>query len=210
MSSKGLPDTSHRAGTCPRCGLQSSFEVAGAIAISFNPDLFVLDQVGEGQSPLPTEQVAVLICRHCNQGMAVFENQNGAFHWWPTATTSLPEDVPEEIGSAFIESVTAFNACCFRSSAAMARRTLEAVCAQQGETSGSLYKRIENLANCGKLLPTYRDWAHEVREVGNDGVHDLIENVSQEDAEALIGFLRELLKFFYQMPAELARRRNRP
>jgi hypothetical protein len=40
------------------------------------------------------------------------------------------------------------------------------------------------------------------------GAHfDPIETVSKEDAQQLLSFVRELLRFLYELPAELARRR---
>jgi hypothetical protein len=91
----------------------------------------------------------------------------------------------------------------------MARRALEAVAVDQGQTSGSLYERLAALASAGILLPTLADWATEVRLIGNAGAHfDPLETVTRHDAEQLLSFLQELLRYLYEMPAELARRRG--
>jgi hypothetical protein len=69
--------------------------------------------------------------------------------------------------------------------------------------------RLKNLAARGLLLPTLADWAKEVRLVGNIGAHfDPMDTVSKDDAEKLNTFVRELLRYLYELPAELARRKR--
>lgn len=91
----------------------------------------------------------------------------------------------------------------------MARRTLEAVTVDKGASGKTLFERLNNMAASGVLPPTLADWAKEVRLVGNTGAHfDPITTVSKEDSAQLISFVRELLKYLYELPAELARRRT--
>ena len=90
----------------------------------------------------------------------------------------------------------------------MARRTLEAIAAEQGETKGTLAQQLSNMSSKGSLHPTLADWAKEVRLVGNAGAHfDPINSVSVDDARQLIDFIRELSKFIYVLPSELNDRR---
>ena len=91
----------------------------------------------------------------------------------------------------------------------MARRTLEAIAVDKGELKGSLAEWLRALGVKGVLHPTLSEWAKEVRLVGNTGAHfDPIQQVSSEDAQQLINFVRELLRYLYELPAELARRRS--
>jgi hypothetical protein len=90
----------------------------------------------------------------------------------------------------------------------MARRTLEAITDERGEKTGSLYERLQRLAT--QVPAGIADWAKEVRVVGNMGAHyDPAKKPTLEDARDLIDFLRELMKYLYELPAELARRRNK-
>jgi len=92
----------------------------------------------------------------------------------------------------------------------MARRTLEAVAADKGEDQGRLADRLARLAQTGVLQPNLADWAKEVRLVGNVGAHfDPLEPISMEDAQDLVSFVRELLKYLYGLPADLAKRRGK-
>jgi len=116
-----------------------------------------------------------------------------------------------DIASAFGEAITALSANCPRAAAIMARRTVEAIAADKGEPNGTLAHRLASLATRGVLQPSLADWAKEVRLVGDLGAHfDPIKPVSKEDAEQLLKFIRELLRYFYELPAELARRRSGP
>ncbi len=91
----------------------------------------------------------------------------------------------------------------------MARRTLEAITVDRGETKGTLAERLKALGAKGVLHPTLSDWAREVRLVGNTGAHfDPMDQVTVQDAQQLVNFIRELLKYLYELPAELRRRRS--
>jgi hypothetical protein len=91
----------------------------------------------------------------------------------------------------------------------MARRTLEAVTVDKGETAGTLAQRLNALHEKGDLHPSLSEWIKEVRLIGNVGAYfDPIQRVSVSDARQLVSFVRELLRYIYELPAELARRRS--
>ena len=225
---EGLPDSMRPHGLCPRCQKQSSFDVAGAQPVTFDPDQILVERGGAG-APIAVDQVSILYCRNCKQGIVVVEEQciadrswreprvgrgGGAItwrglHWWPAADAQVSIDVPVQISEVFQEAVRAVHAECPRASAVMARRTLEAITVDKGETTGVLAERLKKLAASGVLLPTLADWAKEVRLVGNTGAHfDPIDSVTKKDAEQLIAFVRELLRYLYELPAELVRRKG--
>lgn len=226
VSHEGAPDSDRPSGLCPRCEKQSSFDYAGSLPLTFDGGWVA----GRGEPDTPTfhERATVLVCRHCRQGVSVLEEQwtgdhrsietrgGGViswrgFHWWPLAGAHLHKAVPNAINSAFSEAVSALAANCPRASAAMARRTLEAIAVDKGETAGTLAQKLQQLAEKGHLLPTLADWAKEVRLVGNSGAHfDPIDDVSIDDARQLVEFIRELAKFLYVLPFELNERRQPP
>jgi hypothetical protein len=225
LENKGLPDSYRPCGLCPRCGKQSSFENAGSLPVTFDFETYAIERDGT-RSNNQMDRVTSLICRHCKQGVVVVEeewvgdsprtkNKFGGvlsyrgIHWWPLPEAQLSPDIPNEISSAFSEAVTSLLANCPRASVVMARRTLEAITADKGEKEGSLDQRLIALSKKGILLPTLSDWAKEVRLVGNSGAHyDPIQPVETKDAQQLIDFIRELLKYLYELPAELSRRRT--
>jgi len=221
----GLPDSSRQSGLCPRCGKQSSFQVLGSLPVTYDGTVFVANPDGSREQVV-LDQVTSLMCRHCNQGVAVVEEKwvgdhpahekagggtvhYRGIHWWPLPEIQISSDIPAEIVGAFAEAMSALHANCPRASAVMARRTLEAITVDKGETQGVLYGRLRNLVTRGVLQPALADWAHEVRLVGNTGAHfDPINQVSMDDARDLVTFIRELLRYLYELPADLTRRRS--
>ena len=224
-ANEGLPDSHRLSGLCPRCGKQSSFDVAGSLPVTFDYEIYSIESDGTYKYD-QIDRVTSLICRHCHQGVVVVEEQwvgdkpkkkqkSGGvisfrgIHWWPLPEARLSPDIPNDIASAFAEAVTALVANCPRASAVMARRTLEAITVERGETRGSLADRLNALGANGLLHPTLSDWAKEVRLVGNVGAHfDPMKQVTVKDAQQLVNFIRELLKYLYELPAELNRRRS--
>jgi len=225
-SHEGLPDSTLSHGLCPRCQKQSSFEISAPQPVTFDPESHLVERDGTANR-IHLDQVSVLYCRNCGQGIVVVEQRCIAdkpwrekaagggvitwrgIHWWPAADAHVSADVPTEIAEAFKEAAGALHADCPRASAVMARRTLEAITVDKGQMTGDLADRLRNLAARGILLPTLADWAKEVRLVGNLGAHfDPIKSVSKNDALQLVSFVRELLKYLYELPAELARRKG--
>lgn len=223
---EGPPDTYRPYGLCPRCGKQSSFKAIGTVPVTFDGS-YMLERDGR-EIPGTQDQVSVLLCRNCGQGVAVVEEKwvgeeaarkqkTGGMvtfrgiHWWPLPGAVVQPDVPPAIASAYAEAVTCLSAGAWRAAAAMARRTLEGIAEDQGETKGDLRNRLNALAARNVLQPSLADWSKEVRLVGNAGAHfDIGMAVAQEDAEEIVGFIRELLRYLYEMPAELLRRRSKP
>lgn len=222
---EGLPDSHRPNGLCPRCGKQSSFDILGSLPVTF--DSFYLSHRDGTQQRTIIDRVSSLICRHCGHGVVVVEEEwvgdkprtSGSssgeisfrgIHWWPLPESNLSSDIPEFISQAFSEALTCLTANCPRASAVMARRVLEAITVDKGEEKGTLVNRLATLSQKGVLLPTLADWAKEVRLIGNQGAHyDPLQPVNTEDAKQLLSFLRELLKYLYELPADLKRRREK-
>lgn len=222
----GAPDSTHPSGLCPRCRKQSSFDSLGSIPLTFDGGYMALPN--GTHKPTFNERASVLVCRHCEQGMLVLEeeqvggktrsdggNRTGTiswlgFHWWPLAGSSVHQAVPSEIASALNEAVLCQSANCPRAAAVMARRTLEAIAADKGggKSKDPLAKQLANMAASGLLQPALADWAKEVRAVGNSGAHyDPIDIVTSADAAQLIEFLQALIDYLYVLPYDLAQRR---
>ncbi|MGZ3240083.1 MAG: hypothetical protein ACXU7Z_06650, partial [Burkholderiaceae bacterium] len=141
VNNDGLPDSSNPSGLCPRCEKQSSFHISASVPVTYDGG-FVLGR-GEQAQATYNEQISVLICHNCKQGVSVIEEmwvgdhrksaqQRGGmiswkgFHWWPLPGMSSHAAIPVAIAEALNEAVTALAANCPRAAAVMARRTLEA------------------------------------------------------------------------------------
>jgi len=222
---EGLPDSYRPNGLCPRCNKQSSFDVKGSLPVTYDSSYIALDNDKYEQTLI--DRASSLICRNCKQGVVVIEEewvgdypkkqakQGGTvsyrgIHWWPIPEANLSSDIPNDIAGVIAEAAGAIYANCPRASAVMSRRALEAICVDKEETKGDLKSRLETLKDKGILQPTLAEWAKEIRLIGNVGAHfDPMQTVSMEDANQLLLFVREIVKYIYELPAELARRRLR-
>ncbi|OGS40923.1 MAG: hypothetical protein A3K77_08580, partial [Euryarchaeota archaeon RBG_13_31_8] len=170
------------------------------------------------------DQVTSLECRNCNQPIIVIEEEfiggiparekhsggsitwKGLF-WWPFSNMNISHEIPSNISKILQEAKITYSAQCYKASAVMSRRTLEAITAEKGEDTGTLAKRIENLKAKGILDKNLADWATEIRLLGNSGAHfDPINEITKEDANQIIIFIEEFIKYVYIIPSEISRR----
>jgi len=129
--------------------------------------------------------------------------------YWPTRQDSAaPSDVPERIASNFIQAEEAASRS-HREAAGMAyRRVLELTLKDKAATlKGTLEKRIDRLADEGRLTLDIKDWAHNIRDLGNEATHDEDEPTDDDIAD-MAAFTRVVLEYLYSMPAKVARRAN--
>lgn len=225
MTHEGLPDSYRPNGLCPRCGKQSSFEIIGELPVTFSGGIAY---PSEGK-PYKTysDRVTCLLCRHCNQGVVVIEEEWIGDHpsrlgyekggevsfrgvsWWPLPQSNPSKDIPNEITDIFSEAVTTYYAKAPRATVVMLRRTVEAFTVHFGEDKGNLAHRLQVLKDKNILQPSLSEWAKEIRLIGNQGAHyDPANRVTMEDAKQLMDFVEELMKYLFVLPAELNRRRN--
>ena len=131
------------------------------------------------------------------------------FFWWPFPNLGNSDHIPEQIRSCLSEAKLCFAVGSYRAASVMARRTLEAITVDKGEIDGSLASRIKKLVEEGQVDKTLGEWATEIRLIGNNGAHfDPINNIQKSDADQIILFIDELLKYLYIMPKEIEKRRQ--
>jgi hypothetical protein len=103
----------------------------------------------------------------------------------------------------------------YDATATMARSALQAVMRQQGATGHGLKAEINDLAARGILPTTLKDWAHELRELGNESAHPSDDGEEEEyeanpnDAQDIVKFLDFLLEYTYDVPKRIDAYRQR-
>lgn len=125
----------------------------------------------------------------------------------------IDERIPHAIKSDFEESITCFSIAAYRASAVMARRALQSICLDKGaKEKDKLEKQIDDLFSQGIITKDLRDWAHEVRFVGNDAAHpkkpENDQPVSEEDAKDVLDLLEQFCQVLYVAPAIAEGRRK--
>nr|WP_282152737.1 DUF4145 domain-containing protein [Ruegeria atlantica] len=66
------------------------------------------------------------------------------------------------------------------------------------------------MADQGLLIPIMKDWAHEVRELGNEGTHPQpgTSGTEERDAKAVVEFLNFMMRVLYDLPNDIAQFRE--
>jgi hypothetical protein len=70
---------------------------------------------------------------------------------------------------------------------------------------------IDDLAAKGKLLPVMQEWAHAVRELGNEGTHPKpgTTGTNKKDAEDVVEYLGFLMQVVYNLSHQIEQYRAR-
>jgi hypothetical protein len=125
----------------------------------------------------------------------------------------VDERIPHTIKCDFEESTTCFSIGAYRASAVMARRALQSICLDKGaDEKEKLEKQIDYLFSQGVITKDLKDWAHEVRLVGNDAAHpkkpENDQPVGEEDAKDVLDLLEQFCQVLYVAPTIAEERRK--
>lgn len=157
---------------------------------------------------------AVEECNNCQQHFLTIrlKNQYGQI------LKSYPEDLPKTVNSLisdsvkkdFEEALLCQSVGAYRGAAVLARRAVQLICLDKGAKKGEkLRKQIEELFDNNIITQDIKDWADEVRYIGNDAAHPNKEEVNKEDSEDILELLESLCDVLYVAPARAAKRKQK-
>lgn len=116
----------------------------------------------------------------------------------------VPEHVPVRVAELFREAEENMGDERYESAMAGYRKALEV--ALKSHTPDieafKLDKRIDRLFSEGKITESLKDWAHEIRSIGNVGLHDL-EKPEQDEVLQMALLSRYLLIYLYTLPEKV-------
>ena len=95
--------------------------------------------------------------------------------------------------------------------ALMARSAVQLVARSHGGKGKNLKEEIDDLATNGLILPSMKDFAHEVRVLANEGTHPQpgTKGTNEKDAKDVVEFLGLLMKMMYDLPKQIEDYRKR-
>jgi hypothetical protein len=131
---------------------------------------------------------------------------------WPLKDAPDPsEDWPEQVQRFWIQAHQSANGEIWDGASVMSRSALQIVLRDQGAVGKTLKDEIDDLATKGTLPPVMKDWAHELRLLGNESAHPEIDQTGADpqDVRDAIEFLDVLLHYIYDLPAQIKQYRNR-
>ena len=127
----------------------------------------------------------------------------------PKSEREAPEHTPTEIARIFKQAQSAHRRDELEAAAFLYGKAIEASIKRLGpELKGSLAKRIDELVAKLALPESASKWAHEVRIVRNDAVHEVSEP-SNEDVNEIAEFTEAFLMFVFTMTTKYEKRKSR-
>lgn len=190
---------------CAFCGVTDNFETVAHV---------------ERKKPNGREKKLnydTLKCGECGNYMFLFWSTGSSgltgYHVlpWHRSTRNHPKHWPEDIGRYWIEAKRSLEGENWTAAALMARSAIQLVLRAQGAEGKNLKQEIDDLTDKGSLIPIMKDWAHEVRELGNEGTHPQpgTTGTDEKDARDVVQFLRFMMQVLYDLPHEIGQFRER-
>lgn len=192
---------------CPHCGTPAAFTpifisrdevfdyVTGTEEAASNP------RVIKAEMPKYHEGIryAILCCQDCANHFVAMQTYGTDWHSvYPILRKSVSKDIPPPIIGDFKEANLCYAVGAYKACVSMCQITVEHVWHEQ-HVSG-----LSELKDKGIISPRLYDRANEIRLWGNLAKHELIvDPVSKDDAEQLLGYLEILLSEVYVEPKRL-------
>lgn len=168
-------------GTCWACGRETTFQpLAATIVDSDFYDNRHRCKVFLGDAGVQAEgKQRVVGWRYCSnpECQALVAIARDA---WPDGTVQFhpapgiayaKAGIPPVVVAALDEAIDCFRIGAYRGAAALVRRTVELVCADQGATTGMLDAKIKALAAKGNVAHVILNAMTDIKFLGNDALH---------------------------------------
>jgi len=212
---------------CPHCNVMSLHQLVG-LAPEYEQTIILKGKDNKNYRSQVAMQHKIYRCVNCHKdtyflireaaqewaasvtglpSKLLAESPSETIHQYPISTPTLHPSVNKNVKDAAIEaekclSVKAFNAC-----GVMTRRAIHSLCTDKGAKGKDLSEQLKYLKDNNLITPDLWEWAEELRIVGRSGAHPEWEEVSPEDGEYALRFLREIIRYVYINPAERAARK---
>ena len=116
--------------------------------------------------------------------------------------------IPENIEMLYNEARHCFSVQGYTTSVMACRKLLMNIAVQNGEKEGlSFVQYIDFFEKNHFTPPNSRGWVDHIRKKGNEANHE-IKIMAKEDAEDLINFIEMILKFIYEFPGRIEKKKS--
>jgi hypothetical protein len=199
---QGSELTLHRI-TCPFCEERGNFEIAF-----------------RGTKKQPNKDKVLNFdtykCGSCSGYVQVLWSSSYRLHDfiaqpWPKKLNKAPDEYPDSIGRYWLQAKRNLREKNWDAAAVMARSALQLSLRAHQAKGSNLKQEIDDLATKGLLPPLMKDWAHLVRDLGNDSAHPNLDApaTTSKDASDIVAFLDFLLEYLYVLPKKINDYRGR-
>ena len=192
---------------CPHCGSFTAFS-----PVEIRGKGKTLDSTSDRQTTYASvaidavtfgaffQQYAILDCEACGKRFVAAKSDDD--RWvtvYPISQATVDEEIPEPIKSEFLEANLCFAVGAYRGCLLVCRTALIEM--QREQKVSSIKDLIEN----GIITPMLHKQADQVRLWANTVGHEVVVNdISREDAEQLLAYVRILFDNIYVQPKKLA------
>ncbi len=183
---------------CPHCGVENvAFQLIAQYHENFSYKAYQLWVCGNCELPACSVSSSPL-----SAGGHYIEHLSGFFPI--PKIISAPYGVPDSIANTFRSAKRYLQQgrdADYEGACIMARRGIEQAVNELGAEGRNLYQKIENLEEKRLIPPAIRDWAHHLRDIGNEGAHG--GEVTEEDAKQAVYFAEMLFTYLYSLPKRM-------
>jgi hypothetical protein len=160
----------------------------------------------EGDEDFDPFENIVAKCRSCKTAYVLRRDGVQTFTGWemtpyrqvhPEDRQPLPFYVPASIRDSHDEAVRCVGVRAYTAATIMARRGVEAICADHHQSKGTLAAKLTALKKEGIIDDRLHDWSEVIRDLGNSGAHDVDVTLNREDADDAIAFFEALVNYLY-------------
>lgn len=142
------------------------------------------------------ERATWLLCPSC--GDASIITRSGDQFPAPIPGPDL-QGLPPDISAAYDEARRCLGISALTACSMMCRKILMHVAVEKGARAGEPFEKYVNyLQEQGYIAPTMKPWVDRIRQLGNEGAHDL-EAPSREATDSVLAFTGGLLRVVYEM-----------
>lgn len=131
-------------------------------------------------------------------------------HWPSQIGTKAPEHVPDNVASFYLQGMDNLARKNYDAAGTMFRKSLDTALKRLAPSGkGTLQQRIDNLPAALGITAAMKEWAHQIRELGNDAAHEE-DPFTEDEAKALQAFSELFLTYTFTLPGMLAARKSPP
>ena len=117
---------------------------------------------------------------------------------------------PSNVASFYCQGIDSLSRKNFDAAGAMFRKSLDTGLKRiHPEGKGTLQRRIDELPDATGVTPAMKEWAHQIRHLGNDATHEE-EPFSDDEVKALQSFTELFLTYAFTLPGMVATRKPTP
>jgi hypothetical protein len=118
-----------------------------------------------------------------------------------------PEHIPDNVRRFYLQGVESLGPGHFDAAGTMFRKSLDSALRHLNpQGRGTLQARIDNLPANIAVTPSMKEWAHQIRHLGNDAAHEE-EPFTQAEAETLQSFTELFFTYTFTLPGMIAARK---